>query len=204
MRAGMVGADNKGIGRKLRARRSRVPCEVTVAGRRGRRVTARSHGGGPGIAHPGAPPSPGNADGAVAITTALTAAIAGFEVCARRSRDERTAVAARNAAEFLRVLFASAIALAEDLGIDAHPRKRTCDRLRWEWLASTATVVDGHADGRLLAECSRILTEIVASGAASALGEEIALRLRMASAEAYSLGLAAEYERRRELAFALG
>lgn len=140
------------------------------------------------------------AERAIAITTACNAAIAGFEVCARRSRDARTAVAACNASEALRALYASAIVAAADRGIDAHPRKRTCDRLRWEWLASTAMVVDGSSDMRLLSECARILSDLVATDP-NGLGDEISARIRIASAEAYSLALALEYERRRELAF---
>jgi hypothetical protein len=194
---GMLGAHPKGIRRKFRARRPAQgpfenPSGIVVRRRKRARPSASAD----------AQTILDIADSAVAITTACSAAIAGFEVCARRSRDARTAVAARNASEALRVLFAAAIVAAEDLGIDAHPRKRTCDRLRWEWLASTATVVDGNPDGRLLSECARVLSELVATDS-NGLGDEIAARIRIASAEAHSLALAVEYERRRELAFAL-
>ncbi len=193
----MLGAHPKGIRRKFRAGR----------------LAERSHDA-PGLARrrersTQAPVSVRNvpneaiAEGAVAITAACSAAIAGFELCASRGRDSRIAVAAKNASEALRVLFASVITAADDLGIDAHPRRRTCDRLRWEWLASTATVIDGHPEGRLLSECARVLSAVVATHP-DILGDEIAGRIRAASAEAHSLAMAVEYERRRELAFALG
>lgn len=144
------------------------------------------------------------AEGPVLVATALSAAIAGFEVCARRSRDPRIVVAARSAAECLQLLFAATLVAAADVGVDAHPRRRTCDRLRWEWLASTATVVDGRPDRRVLSECARILEELVVTDAVHSLGDEIAARLRIASAEANSLGLAVDYELRRELAPVVG
>lgn len=142
-------------------------------------------------------------DAALAMVSACNAAAVGFDLCARRTDDETIAVAARSAAACVRALAGATVSAARGLGIDARPRVRTCDRLRWEWLASTAMVVDGSADGRLLAECARILAEADAS-AAVAFGEEIAARLRLASAEAYSLASAvAQHRRGLALAFAL-
>lgn len=126
---------------------------------------------------------------------------AGFDLCVRRTRDERIAVASRNAAAFLRALFEFTVAAAAEQGIDARPRARTGDRLRWEWLASTATVVDGNPDARLLSECARMLADAVATEP-SGLGSQLFARLCAASAEAWSLALAVEHERRRELAVA--
>lgn len=140
-------------------------------------------------------------DAARAMVSACDAAAAGFDLCARRTDDETIAVAARSAAGCVRALSDATVSAARALGIDARPRARTGDRLRWEWLASTATVVDGSADGRLLAECARILAEVDASAAAG-LGEEIGARLRLASAEAYSLAAAVAQRRRLTLAFA--
>ncbi len=151
------------------------------------------------------PASKGVAEVALAIASACAACVAGLELCARRTRDEKIAVAARDAAGSLRSLQEATIAAAAARGVDARPRARTCDRLRWEWLASTATVVDGSADARLLSECARILADVVASTrGTNALGPVIPARLRLASAEAYSLSLALRHEQRRELALALG
>ncbi|HVJ91456.1 MAG TPA: hypothetical protein VM580_16750 [Labilithrix sp.] len=136
-------------------------------------------------------------EAANAIAAACSAAAVGFDLCARRTKDEKISVAASSAAKFLRYLVESTIAAAAARGIDARPRARTADRLRWEWLASTATVVDGVADGRLLAECARILA-VVDAGPLPELGEGIAARFRVAAAEAYSLASAIQQMRRRE------
>jgi hypothetical protein len=138
-----------------------------------------------------------------AVTSACAAAATGFELCARRTGDEMIGVAARSAASHLRALVEGAVLAAAACGIDATPRSRTCERLRWEWLASTAMVVDGDADYRLFSECARILTEVLDVGRLSAIDEAIGARLRVASAEAYSLARALEHDRRRgELALA--
>jgi hypothetical protein len=55
-------------------------------------------------------------------------------------------------------------------------------------------VVDGRSDRRLLAECATVLSEAVVATRGSALGEEISARLRLASAEAFSLSCAAREE----------
>ncbi len=131
------------------------------------------------------------AETAIAITSTCNAAIAGFELCARRTHDVTIAVAATSAADFLRVLVEATIAAAAERGIDAVARARTGDRLRWEWLASTATVVDGTSDARLLGEGARLVPETVTAAVnVGELGESIGARLRVASAEAYSLASA--------------
>jgi len=181
----------RGIRRKLRVARGRwggtkgprntrsaAPAEVTTSGALGKtREAARS------------------------IATACNAAAVGFELCARRTQDATIAVAAQNAAAHLRSLFHVTIEAAAAKGIDARPRARTCDRLRWEWLASTATVLDGVPEGRLLAECARLLAAVDAAGAVE-LGGGIAARFQIASAEAYSLATASLQRRERLLAFA--
>ncbi len=106
------------------------------------------------------------------------------------------AVAAKSAASFLRSLRDATIVAASRWGIDARPRPRTCERLRWEWLASTATVVAGCPDARLIAECARILAETDTS-AVRDLGEAITARFRLATAEAYSLASAIQQARRQ-------
>ena len=140
-------------------------------------------------------------EAALSIATACNAAAGGFDLCARRTQDETIAVATRNAAGFLRSLSEATIAAAAARGIDARPRARTCDRLRWEWLASTATVVDGTPDGRLLSECARILADVDTTGAVE-LGDGIAARFQIASAEAYSLASAVVHLRQSTLALA--
>jgi hypothetical protein len=105
-------------------------------------------------------------------------------------------------------VIAGAVAAAEACGVDARPRHRTGERLRWEWLASTATVVDGAADEWILAECARILAAAVESvrkraGLCDRDQEEsanlICDRLRLASAEAFSLSHVVALERRARL-----
>ena len=140
-------------------------------------------------------------DAALAVASACNAASVGFDLCARRTQDERIAVAAKSAARFLRSLLDATIAAASTWGIDARPRARTCERLRWEWLASTATVVDGCPDVRLIAECARILAETDTS-AARDLGEAITARFRVATAEAYSLASAIQQAQRGQVALA--
>jgi hypothetical protein len=114
------------------------------------------------------------------MASACKAAIVGYELCADRSNVATIAVAARNAATNLRTLL--------DL-LPADSRARTGDRLRWEWLASTATVLDGAADARLLAECARILSRARPTEA-EVDDPELVGRFLVASAEAYSLASA--------------
>ena len=181
----------RGIRRKLRVARGRwggtkgprntrsaAPAEMTTSGALGKTREA-----------------------ALSIATACNAAVGGFDLCARRTQDETIAVAAQNAAAHLRSLFHATIEAAAAKGIDARPRARTCDRLRWEWLASTATVLDGAPDRRLLSECARLLAAVDPAGAVE-LGEGIAARFLIASAEAYSLATATLHRRDRALALA--
>jgi len=128
-------------------------------------------------------------DAALSIATACDSAAGGFDLCAQRTQEETIAVAARNAAAFLRSLSEATIATAAALGVHARPRARTGDRLRWEWLASTGAIVDGAPDRRLLSECARILAGVDVTGA-NELGSDVAARFQIAAAEAYSLAAA--------------
>jgi hypothetical protein len=179
----MLAEKAKGVRKKLRELRLRkvAPLKAAIVPKR------RHHSHAPARL----------AESALSVTSACAAAAAGFELCARRTRDATIGVAAASAAGVVRALSASIVTGAEARHIDARPRPRTCDRLRWEWLFSTGTVVDGHPERRLLAECARILGDTLAAAATlrAGLGEEIAARLRLASAEAHSLALAVEYER---------
>ena len=106
----------------------------------------------------------------------LTSALVGYELCVRRTTDPNVAVAVKNAAE----------SLAKLVGVRTPPR--TCERLRWEYVASTGAFTRS-ADARLLAECARILGEAIALAPAND-------RLRLASAEAWSLAAAVAPARR--------
>lgn len=94
------------------------------------------------------------------VASAAQAAAVGFHVCARRARTK--AVMQR-----MTKLADEARALAEDAGarVPGGVRKpTTSERMRWEWLASTAALLDGGAEGRLAEEAIRLL-EIAAAAA---------------------------------------
>lgn len=139
------------------------------------------------------------ADAARAISSACNGAAVGFDLCAVRTQDQTIAVAAKSAAAFLRSLQSATVASVAPFGIDARPRVRTADRLRWEWLASTATVLDGAPDGRLAGECARILSEVdvsVASGLSCFESSQIVGGFRAALLEAHSIASAIDRFRR--------
>jgi hypothetical protein len=100
-----------------------------------------------------------------ALTNALATAYAAYQLCAKRTRDSNVAVAALNAATSL----ANAFEVAP---------LRLGDRLRLEWLAAMR-----DADARLLGECARVLGDAIPTATEPRLGD----RIRLASAEAYSL-----------------
>jgi hypothetical protein len=110
----------------------------------------------------------------------LTSALVGYELCARRTTDPNVAVAVKNAAE----------SLAKLVGVQ--PKARTSERLRWEYVASTGALMRG-ADARLLAECARILGDALALAPSDQ-------RVRLASAEAWSLAAAVAPIRRAAIA----
>lgn len=88
-----------------------------------------------------------------AIASATQAAYLGFEVCARRA-------ATRDVAERMTWLADEARAIAASVGARVPGglrRPSTSERMRWEWLASTAALLDGGAEGRLAEEASRHL-----------------------------------------------
>lgn len=128
-------------------------------------------------------PSPTAAEKAIAA--ACSSAAEGFALCASRTRDEVIAVAARSASEVVR-------AIAAQIPPGVH-KKRMGDRLRWEWLVSTAIIVDGSPDARLLAECAKVMSSALAH--VDAVNAELGARFRVASAEAYSLSAAVQTRR---------
>jgi hypothetical protein len=82
-------------------------------------------------------------------------------------------------ADAYRSLAAHIAGLALSLG-NVPPRTRsTCrERLRWEWLASSARLLDGAPERRLLAECA--VSERDADRAASGLRTDAAVELHPA------------------------
>ncbi|MBX3232272.1 MAG: hypothetical protein KIT84_21855 [Labilithrix sp.] len=125
------------------------------------------------------------------IANALAGARAGYELCARRTNDPNVAVAVISAANSASSLLDEIAVAAATHGLDVRPRLRMTDRLRWEWVASTGSMMEKSADARVLAECARVLGEVVGLDV-SPLGESIASRVRLASAEAWSLAAAVD------------
>jgi len=123
------------------------------------------------------------------ITRALAGALTGYALCGRRTTDPTVAVAVNNAAASASALLDAIVRETAAHGVDAAPRTRMGDRLRWEWLASTGSVMDGAVEMRILTECARVLGEVVGLDV-SPLGDAIASRVRLASAEAWSLASA--------------
>lgn len=105
-----------------------------------------------------------------ALANAIAIAHAAYRLCARKTRDENVAVAANCAASSLETILPSLR--------DGKPAVRLGERLRLEWLAAM-----GDADARLLGECARALGDAISRPGASD-------RIRLASAEAYSLARA--------------
>lgn len=80
----------------------------------------------------------------------------GYAVTAKHAGDEHVADHAVMLADAYRSLSAHIAGLALSLGGMPPRTKATCgERLRWEWLASSARLLDGAPDERLLAECAR-------------------------------------------------
>lgn len=95
------------------------------------------------------------------VATSLYSAACGLEICARRAHllatSERIASLAAEAR------------LVADRASERVPggvrRPMMSERLRWEWIASTAAALDGAAEERLLDEVSRHLAVAVDAGA---------------------------------------
>lgn len=105
-----------------------------------------------------------------AIASAAMAAAAGFDVCARRARAEEVG-------ERMAALAEGAKRVAEDAAAQVPGGVRkltTSERMRWEWLASTAALLDGGAEGRVAEEANRHLA--IAQGAAAHLSDEELVR----------------------------
>ncbi len=107
------------------------------------------------------------------VATTSEACVVGLAVLARHGKDAPIATLAADLAEELRGVASTVrfVASALGLGEDVHVRRSTCERLRWEWLASTGSLVDGSPAGRLRAECLAVLARAA----------EAATRLRAAT-----------------------
>jgi hypothetical protein len=129
-------------------------------------------------------------DAAQRIASACHAAAFGYALASLRAEDVNVALAARQAGAFARA--------TADAITGCHPvtlRIRTGDRLRWEWLASSAAMLDGKPACRLLRECARLLSDALDDAAdAPPSVRPYVHKLRMASAEAASLALSAPRE----------
>lgn len=111
----------------------------------------------------------------VRLAVASSTLAVGYAVTARHTLDEHLAAKCSALAGLHRVIAAD-LAMLIALSGALPPRvTSTCgERLRWEWLASSARLIDGAAEDRLLAECARIQHE---ADDAAALVERCGARL---------------------------
>jgi hypothetical protein len=95
------------------------------------------------------------------IAEAAQAASLGFDVCAKRAGTKELGARMTSLADEARSI-AEAAAAKVPGGVR---RPTTSERMRWEWLASTATLLDGGAEGRVAQESNRHLALAEASAA---------------------------------------
>lgn len=87
------------------------------------------------------------------VAEAMQSASLGFDVCARRATEKGVAARMSRLADEAR-----AIAEAAAAKVTGGVRKpTTSERMRWEWLASTAALLDGGVEGRIADEANRHL-----------------------------------------------
>lgn len=99
--------------------------------------------------------SPWVAEQAQRLATACTAMAAGFRACAKHTRNEALAESALTMALEQESLAGEVVRIGAALGVSLRRTSGMSESLRWEWLASTATLLDGSSDVRVLAECLR-------------------------------------------------
>lgn len=92
------------------------------------------------------------------IALACTEAAACYEVLTKRAK---SAEVAGDAME-LAIRHRACIDALDAIGLPAR-RASTCERLRWEWFASTAALLDGAADARLAREGARLSRDAFAA-----------------------------------------
>jgi hypothetical protein len=122
----------------------------------------------------------GSSDEHRKIAEAMQSASLGFDVCARRA-------SAKEIAERMTLLAREARAIADVAGtkVGGVRKPTTSERMRWEWLASTATLIDGGVEGRISDEANRHLT-IAEESAGRADDDEILDRIARLAATSRS------------------
>jgi hypothetical protein len=99
----------------------------------------------------------------------------GFGVLAKYAHDADLATEAGALAAAHRAIADEVVELALSLGIETPRIKSTCgERLRWEWLVSSARLTDGAPDSQLIAECTRLQREVAAAAEVAAVGADAA------------------------------
>jgi len=94
----------------------------------------------------------------LAITSSNLAV--GYAVTARHAADEGLVAECVSLASLHRAVASELASLLASAGAPPPRIITTCgERLRWEWLASSARLIDGASESRLLAECARIRGE---------------------------------------------
>ncbi len=92
-----------------------------------------------------------------ALVAACAASVAGLEACARHAHDAALKRRVSDAAAGQRTAADELLSLAHAHGVECRTTPPTGERLRWEWLASTAGILDGAPDVRLFEECKSSL-----------------------------------------------
>jgi len=110
-----------------------------------------------------------------AVIRATQAAAVGLEIGGRRAQT-------RDMSERMTRLAGDIRALADGLGTSSVRRPSTSERLRWEWLASTSTVLDGAPERRIADEAVRTLEAALEDA-----DEDLASKLRRAVAQCRAL-----------------
>jgi hypothetical protein len=157
----MHGETHGAHGRRiLRCAARRASPALATARRRSGRATARARATD-GSHASASREAEARTDAARKVAQACAALAAGLDVWAKHLDDAAARAAARDLALEHRALVPL---LASETGAFAGAAAaafvpRTCDRLRWEWLASTSALLDGAPDARLLAECARLVDD---------------------------------------------
>ena len=145
-------------------------------------------------------PTAADAVAATKLDAVCRAVEAAFSLAVQRTADPRLAVAARSAGAFVASIRARVAAHARAIGLATRSGVPLRDRLRLEWLASS--MMPGRTDVRLLEECARLLADSLRALPPQHVFLEDVARLRLAYAEAFSLGRAIASESRGDLLFA--
>lgn len=127
----------------------------------------------------------GSIDDLRKLAEAMQSAAIGFDVCARRAGEKKVAARMTALANEARAI-AEAAATKVAGGVR---RPSTSERMRWEWLASTAALLDGGIEGRIADEADRHLA--LAEDCAARLDRDDAIVARIARLAATSRALAA-------------